>query len=123
LDEREDLFSGSCPDEQFRVVINVGDPAADVFFLRFARCGGASFDQLAGEFGEPSINLDDPAEIDWRVVGVEAGVLVQPSFQGGRFVNAVVVADQVHIEPGGDVYVDLAQELLGLHCAAAAHGA
>lgn len=42
---------------------------------------------------------------------VEAGVRQQPLLDGRRLVGDVVVQDQVHVETGGDFFVELGQEL------------
>ena len=37
---------------------------------------------------------------------------MQPGFHGGGLVGAVVVADEVNVQVGGDFLVDLGEELL-----------
>ena len=55
---------------------------------------------------------------------VEARVAQQPPLDVGRFVRRVVIQDQVHLEMGGHLLVDVLEELLELCGAmAAVHGA
>jgi len=70
--------------------------------------------QVGGDVGEEPFYLVDPGRVGRREVHVESGVAGQPLLDAGVFVGAVVVADQVHVQLGRDLLVDLGQELLEL---------
>ena len=46
--------------------------------------------------------------------GLEAGVCDEPAFDGGGLVGGDVVEHDVHVEVGGDFFVDEVQELAEL---------
>src|SRR5690606_13841334 len=69
---------------------------------------------------EPALHLVEPGGAGGREVHVEARVREQPFPDGGGLVGGVVVADQVDVELGGDLLVELGEELLELGGAVAA---
>lgn len=109
-----DLFGGLGPDEWSWILVPVGDPRADVGFEGLHRLVGAAADLLVGEESEPAFDLVDPGGSGGGEVHVEAGVSLEPGPDGGGFVGALVVADQVYVEAGWDGLVDGDQELLEL---------
>jgi hypothetical protein len=86
LDGPEDLFGGLGPDEGFGVVVPGGGPGADVAFEGLHAAVVAALDELSGQFGEPPLDLVDPAGIAWGVVHVEARLFGERALDGGRIV-------------------------------------
>ena len=110
FDLGEDRFGGGGPHERTRrevVVFGVAFDAPDQ--VRHA-LEGAATDGLLGDQSEPALDLIEPRGVGRRVVQVVARVAREPGAHLGMLVRAVVVADQVHVELGGDVAVDVPQE-------------
>ena len=87
--------------------VPVFDPAADVGFQLLDGVVMAALQQVFGDEGEEPLDLVEPAGICWGEVHLEPRVGVQPGFHGGGLVGAVVVADQVNGQVGGNFGVDL----------------
>src|SRR5215213_9965691 len=69
---------------------------------------------LGGEFGEEPFDEVEPGAAGRGEVQVEAGVADEPAADLGRFVGGVVVQDEVHVVLGGDLSVELVEELAEL---------
>ena len=74
----------------------------------------AAAQPLVGEQSEPSFDLVEPGRVGRGEVQVESWVAVEPAGDCRRFVGGVVVTDQVHVQVGGDVVVQLGEELFEL---------
>jgi hypothetical protein len=60
---------------------------------------------LVGEQSEPPLHLVEPRRVGGREVHVEPGVGSQPLHDRRRLVGAVVVADQMDLQAGGDLHM------------------
>src|SRR4051812_23444359 len=106
----EDLFGGFVPDERSRVVVPGGDPGFDVGGELFHAAVSGALQLLGGQRGEPSFDEVHPRSVGRGEVEVEAAVPQQPALHRGGLVGRQVVQDDVHVQVGGDVAVDLVQE-------------
>src|SRR5215216_915861 len=70
----------------------------------------AALDLLFGEQGEPTLYLIDPGCGGWRKVNMEAWVACKPSPDRSGFVSAVVIHDQMHLQPGRRITLNGGQE-------------
>ena len=64
----------------------------------------AALQEVFGDEGEQPLHLIEPAGIRWSEVHLEPGVSGQPCFHDGTLVGAVVVADEVNVQVGGDFW-------------------
>jgi hypothetical protein len=81
---------------------------------------GSASKFLVGEQSEPALDLVEPGGVGGGEVHVEAGVGGEPGDDGWGLVGAVVVADQVHVQVGGNLFVEFGEELFELGGAVAA---
>ena len=61
-------------------------------------------------FAKEALDQVEPGRGGWGQVQMEAGMTLEPGDDLGMFVSGVVVADDVNIQLGGDLALDLAQE-------------
>src|SRR6266545_1107450 len=95
-------------------VVPGGDPGSDVGFQCLYGFVGTTADHLVGEESEPPFHLVYPRRAGRGEMHVETRVLVKPRLDRGGLVGAVVVADEVDIQPGRHRSVDAGEELLEL---------
>ena len=106
----EDLFGGLVPDERGGVLVPGGDPGQDVGGEFFDVAVGGALQFLGGERGEPPFHQVHPRPVGRREMEVEPAVAQQPRCTVGVLWVDEVVQDDVHVELGGDLAVDLVQE-------------
>jgi hypothetical protein len=70
----------------------------------------ARANHLAGNFSKEAFDEVEPGRGGWRKMQMKAGMALKPGNDLGMFVSGVVVADDVNIELGGNLGLDLAQE-------------
>src|SRR6266550_8313259 len=70
----------------------------------------AAADEFRGDLGEPAFDQVEAGRAGWDEVQAEAGVAYQPAADGLGLVGGEVVADDVHGEVGGHLFVDLGEE-------------
>ena len=70
----------------------------------------AAPDRLLGDEPEPALDLVEPACVSGCVMDVIARVAGEPGFDLGMFVGGVVVGDQMDLEPGRNVAVEMIKE-------------
>ena len=112
----EDRLGADGPFEGFRILISVLDPGFDGGLELFDIVEDPSPDALSGDFGEQPLDEVEPGTGGRGEVQREAFVPRQPALHGRGLVGGVVVDDQMQIEIGGSLAVDLfeeVQELLG----------
>ena len=93
----------------------MGDEVIDLFDQLAQVAEGAAADGALGDEGEPALDLIKPTGIGGGEVQVIAGMTGQPGFDLGVFVGGVIIQDQVGVEVGGKVVVQMlkkGQELL-----------
>ena len=71
---------------------------------------------LSGDFGEEPLDEVEPGARRRREMQDEAFVSCQPAFHGRCFVGGVVVEDQMQIEMGGGLAINLLEEGQELVC-------
>ncbi len=79
------------------------------FQLRDAAIGAAT-DLFHGQLGEPALHETQPGAIRGRVVHVETGALGEPVADERGLMGAVVIHDDVHVEPTGHLGVNQIEE-------------
>ena len=112
----EDRLGTGGPFEGFRILISVLDPGFDGGLELFDIVEGPTPDALSGDFGEQPLDEVEPGTGGRGEVQREAFVPRQPALHGRGLVGGVVVDDQMQIEIGEGLAVDLfeeVQELLG----------
>lgn len=72
---------------------------------------GAATDGALGDDSEPAFDLIDPGAISWSVMDLVARPHRQPALDLGMLVSGVVVHDQMEVEFGRDVLIEVAKEL------------
>src|SRR6478672_7795265 len=99
---------------RLRVLVPGLHPFTDVGFEGLDAAVVTATQQVVCEVGEPTFDLVQPGRVGRGVVHVEPRVPGQPFLDRRGLVCAVVVADEVHVNVGGYLCVDLGQELLEL---------
>ena len=94
----------------------LGDEGLDICLQIFDRGVDAPLDFLAGQLGEPALDLVDPGGGCWREMDVVVGASSQPCLYHRRLVCGVVVHDDVDIKAIRDPRVDLFKEIQELLC-------
>jgi len=92
------------------VSVPVLHPAADVCLQLLDAVVMAAFQEVFGDEGEQPLHLVEPAGIRWSEVHLEPGMSGEPRLHDGTLMGAVVVADEVNVQVGGDFLVDLGEE-------------
>src|SRR5882672_11619812 len=69
-----------------------------------------AFDMAFADQSKPALDEIEPGSRSWGEMHVKARMAHEPGFDRGRFMRAVVVQDQVHIEFGRHIGLDGAQE-------------
>ena len=70
----------------------------------------ARANHLAGDFAKEALDQIEPRRGSWREVQMKAGMTLEPGDDLGMFMRGVVIADDVNIQLGGDLALNLAQE-------------
>jgi len=97
-DTRENLVSRLRPHKRFGIgLMGIDEFLNGRFQLRHAPVG-ATPQLLVGQFREPSFDEIQPRPIRRREMDVKARPLGEPVADERRFVRAVVVHDDVHVE-------------------------
>jgi hypothetical protein len=86
-------------------VVHVGVLSAGRFQVLYASEQAAS-NSLVGEFGEPPLHQIDPGTIRGSEVDMKRAFR-EPFPDDGGFVRSVVVQDEMHIQSGGHLRLDL----------------
>jgi hypothetical protein len=73
--------------------------------------GVAALEEVGGDVGEEPFDLVDPRRVGRGEVHVEPGMTFELAHDRGALVGGVVVGDQMNFEAGGDLGVDLVEEL------------
>src|SRR6266508_2251596 len=111
----EDLVGGLGPHKRPWVLVPVLDPRPDVSLQGLHALVDAALQRLGGQLAEPPLDQVEPRRAGRDEVQLEAGMGGQPPLDGVGFVGGVVVADQMDIQLGGHLLVELDQELAELH--------
>jgi len=116
FDLGNDRVGGSGPDERPVMGVVVSNELVN-FLDQFRHVAeGTAADGALGYQAEPALHLVKPTGVGRGVMNLVAGMADQPGFDLGMFMRAVVVGNQMHLELGGKVLVQVvqkAQELLG----------
>ena len=67
-------------------------------------------DGLLRDEAKPAFHLIEPRGVGRDMVHMVTGSFCQPDLDFGVFVGDIIVADQVHVQVGGDVPVDVSQK-------------
>ncbi len=70
----------------------------------------ARANHFSGDFAKEALDQVEPGRGGWGQVQMEAGMTLEPGDDLGMFASGVVVADDMNIEFGGDLALDLTQE-------------
>ena len=111
LDGGEDFVGGFGPFEGLWVLVVLVDEGADVSFELAGRTVYPALQLLAGQFGEPALDLIDPGGGCRREVDMPVRPSRQPGLDRRGLVGGVVVHDDVDVEACGNAAVDLLQEV------------
>src|SRR6266542_2113079 len=111
----EDLVGGLGPHKRPWVLVPGLDPRPDVSLQGLNALVDAALQRLGGQLAEPPLDQVEPRRAGRDEVQLEAGMGGQPPLDGVGFVGGVVVADQMDIQLGGHLLVELDQELAELH--------
>src|SRR4029453_1860055 len=110
----QDLVGSLRPHERFGRRIAEGD-VGENGRLEGARASmGPPLDLFVGEQGEPAFDEIEPGPTGRGEVEMEARPAGQPAMNHGRFVRAIVVENQVHIQLAGHGGVNSVQEFAEL---------
>ncbi len=117
----EDGFGTCRPCERLRVLVSMLDPFGDRRLEFGDIVEGSSPYTLSGDFGEETFDHVEPGAGCRREVQLEAPMSCQPVLHGRRFVGGVIIEDQMQIEMGGRLSIDLFEESQELVCPMAWH--
>ena len=93
-----------------RVEVMMIKEAENVCHQRSDAAKAARADDFAGNLAKEALDQVEPGRGGWGQVQMEAGMTLEPGDDLGMFVSGVVVADDMNIQLGGDLALDLAQE-------------
>jgi hypothetical protein len=106
----EDRFDGGMPDERFGIFI----PCLQEFYNGRNQVGhagkGVAVDALGGKFSKPALDQVEPTATGGHEVKHEMRMLVEPGFDLGTTVSAIVVDYQMQAEVGRERTVQTPQE-------------
>jgi hypothetical protein len=106
----EDGFGFGCPCEGLRVLVAMIDPFMDRGFEFRDIMEDAASDALARDLGEEPLNEIEPRAGCWREVQLETLVPGEPPLHILCLVSGVIIDDEMQIETGGRLAVDLPEE-------------
>ena len=76
---------------------------------KLRRCESYRADDLAGNFAKEAFHQIEPGGRGGNEMDVETGMTLKPSGDFGVLVRGIVVANDVKLQVGGDLLIDLAQ--------------
>lgn len=114
MDGGEDIVCGFGPAERLWIDVVGVDEGADVALERLGRAMDPAPDLLVGQEREKALDLIDPRGSGRSEVNVPARPLGQPVADRLGLVGGVVVHDEMNVEIGGHVGLDLVEELAEL---------
>src|SRR5215210_3035137 len=110
-DAGQDLIGTLGPDERLRIgLVGVDELLNGRFELRNT-AERASTDLLHRELGKPALDEAEPRPIGRGEMDVETRAFGEPVSDHRRFMGAVVIHDDVHVESTWDVRLDVVKEL------------
>ena len=112
----QDRIGSGSPGERFAALVVSGDEVIDLVDQVFHAGEGAAANRLVGDQSEEALDLVEPGTVGWDEVDMPARPLGQPSFDSRVLVRAVIVYDEMDIQPCRDVAFDPAQESQELLC-------
>ena len=104
----DDCVSRSSPHEGLRVCIVGADVAVDFLDEVGGGVEGAAADGTLGDEGEEAFDLVEPRSIGRREVNVPTPTACEPSSDLGMLVGGVVVDDEMDVELGRHIGLDVA---------------
>ena len=110
----EDGSGGGGPAERPFVGVVVAYVSVDLAHQFTHAAKRTATNRLLGDEREPALDLVKPAGVSGRVMNVIARAAGEPGFDLGMFVGGVVVGDQVQLETGGNVAVEMIEKGVGL---------
>ena len=121
LDACQDVAGGLGPSERFGLGICGLDVSFDGGFEFADRGEDAALEGSLGQQRKKAFNLVEPGRRGGREVHMPARALQEPIADQLGFVRAVVVHDNVDVEIGGHVALDLLEEFTELLCPVPPH--
>ena len=112
----ENGFGSGGPCEGFRILVSMLNPFVDCGFEFSDVVEYAPPYTLSGDFGEEPLDEVEPGAGRRREVQDKVFVSCQPALHGRCLVGGVVVEDQMQIEMGGGLAIDLLEEGQELVC-------
>jgi hypothetical protein len=106
----ENGFGSGGPFERFRILVSMVNPFVDCGFEFRDVVENASPYTLSGDFGEEPLDEIEPGAGRRREVRDKAFVSCQPALHGRCLVGGVVVEDQMQIEMGRGLAINLLEE-------------
>ena len=106
----QDRIGSGSPGEGFAALVVSGDEVIDLADQVCHAGEGAAANCLVGDQSEEALDLVEPGTVGWDEVDMPARPLGQPSFDPRVLVRAVVVYDEMDIQPCRNVTFDPAQE-------------
>ena len=97
----QDRFDGGVPDEGFGIFIPGFQELSDRRYQIRHAGEGVATDTLGGQFSKPTLDEVAPTATGGHEVNHETRVALEPGFDGGMAVGAVVVNHQVQAKRGG----------------------
>ena len=104
----EDGVSRSSPREGLWIFVVSADVAVDFFDEIGGGIEGAPTDRALGDEGEEAFDLIEPGGVGGREVKVPARTAGEPSSDLGMLVGGVVVDDEMDVELGRHIGLDVA---------------
>ena len=98
---------GSGPPERAMMEVVIGDIGIDFLYQFSDAAQGAALNCLLSDEPQPALDLIEPTRVGGRGAEVIAGVAREPGLDLGMFVGAVVVRDQMDVQAGRKVAVEV----------------
>ena len=105
-----DAFNGCRPGKDAGVLVVIGEILVDRGDQLRHAAKHAAPDTLVGDFAKPALDHVPPRARCRNEMQMESGMTRDPGFDLRMLVGPVVVNDQVHIQPGRCLAVDLFEE-------------
>ena len=107
----QDLVGAFRPDERLRIGLMSLDERLDGRFELGHTAERAPTDLFHREFGKPAFDEAEPRAVGRSEMDVETRALDEPVSDHRRFVRAVVIHDDVHVESTGDARLNQIEKL------------